>query len=119
MILLFNKAIANDLCLLLPLEEQGKTDITNLKMSNGAYNNGVLKAVNASRDEDIELDEDLLDELNEDYTVPTVELPDITLAEEEIKEDENDFNFDEEAEDAKDLRRIKRDRNINCGRRSR
>ncbi len=104
LILLFNKAIANDALSFAALE-QGETDVTNLKMSSGAYNNGVLKAVNASRDEDIELDEDLLDELNEDYTTPTIELPDIAIAvsEEEIKDDEDDFNFDEEAEDAKDL----------------
>jgi hypothetical protein len=83
--------------------EQGETDVTNLKMSSGAYNNGVLKAVNASRDEDVELDEDLLDELNEDYTVPTNELPDIAVAEEEVKDEDGDFNFDEETEDANDL----------------
>ena len=108
LILLFNKAIAND-ALSFAMLEQGTTDTVNTKMANGMYNSNVLKAINSDRDEDVELDEDLLEELNNDYTTPTVELPDIAVVEEEVNDKDEDFNFDDEAEDANDLEKELKD----------
>jgi len=97
LILLFNKAIENGAMSFAELE-QGNTDASNLKMANGALNLTVLKATNARNDDDVELDEDLLEEMNNDYSAPISELPDITISEKEDEEEDidGDFNFDSE-----------------------
>ena len=74
-------------------------DTNNLKLSTGAYNNTLLNISNSDTD-DFNFEDEEIQKLGDDFSIPTVEtMPDVVITENEmvdIKEDDIDFDPIEE-----------------------